>query len=123
MSLRHTCLMLIMARVRRIARSIPFVSVEAIKVDRIRAVFATSEVILQHWAESGHICCSVADRNFAVVLLYELSALMVQLLWVCHSPSRYAFMSRAAALTNGAATSVSGDVRTSLPTKNPPRLS
>ena len=59
-------------------RDEPFVGIERVEVHSVRAVFATSEIVLQHRAESGDICCGVADWDLAIILFYERSALLIQ---------------------------------------------
>jgi hypothetical protein len=71
-------------RVRKVVFSscdIPFVRVETIEVDRFRSIFATSEVVLQHRAETGDISSSVANRDLAIILFCGSSVLLIR--WFC----------------------------------------
>ena len=54
----------------------PFISIEAIEVNRAGTVFAASKIVLEHRAEGGDVSCSVADRDLAVVFGCEMSVSM-----------------------------------------------
>jgi hypothetical protein len=51
-----------------VQKDLPLVGVQAIEVDCLGGILTASEIVLQHWTKTAHVCGCVANRNLAVAL-------------------------------------------------------
>jgi hypothetical protein len=51
--------------------NLPLVGVQAVEVNGLGGILTASEIVLQHWTKTAHVCRCVANRDVTVALGYS----------------------------------------------------